>query len=149
MITVTITGNLADDPHTFHTSDGRAGCDLRLAVDLRPRGATGEGQFRTSPKEPHVRKTGLAGDARQDGPLGLRCRADGAAGVALGAADGPAGGDGVEPQRRGDLGDRDADLPARLARLGDPGLRGRAARGPGTACPSGRSRISRVPAPGR
>jgi hypothetical protein len=46
MITVTVTGNLADDPHTFRTSDGRAGCDLRLAIDLPPRGATGESQVR-------------------------------------------------------------------------------------------------------
>jgi hypothetical protein len=40
------------------------------------------------------------------------------AGVAVGTADGAAGGDGVEPQRRGDLGDGDADLPAGLAVLG-------------------------------
>jgi single-strand DNA-binding protein len=46
MITVTITGNLADDPHSFRTSDGRAGCDLRIAVDLPPRGATGDSQVR-------------------------------------------------------------------------------------------------------
>jgi single-stranded DNA-binding protein len=46
MITVTITGNLADDPHTFRTSDGRVGCDLRIAVDLPPRGATGDSQVR-------------------------------------------------------------------------------------------------------
>jgi single-stranded DNA-binding protein len=43
---ITVTGNLADDPHTFRTSDGRAGCDLRLAVDLPPRGATGGSQVR-------------------------------------------------------------------------------------------------------
>jgi single-stranded DNA-binding protein len=46
VITVTVTGNLADDPHTFRTSDGRAGCDMRLAVDLPPSGATGESQVR-------------------------------------------------------------------------------------------------------
>jgi single-stranded DNA-binding protein len=46
MITVTVTGNLADDPHAFRTSDGRVGCDLRLAVDLPPRSATGDSQVR-------------------------------------------------------------------------------------------------------
>jgi hypothetical protein len=52
MITVTVTGNPADDPHTFRTGDGRFGCDLRLAVDLPPRGATGDSQVRTPGSTP-------------------------------------------------------------------------------------------------
>ena len=39
MITVTITGNLTDDPRSFSTRDGQSGCELRVAVDL-PRGAS-------------------------------------------------------------------------------------------------------------
>jgi single-strand DNA-binding protein len=45
MITVTVTGNLVDDPRTFTTRDGQAGCELRMAVDLPPRG-TGDGPTR-------------------------------------------------------------------------------------------------------
>lgn len=40
MITVTVTGNLADDPRAFRLRDGTVGCDLRLAVDIPPRSAT-------------------------------------------------------------------------------------------------------------
>jgi single-stranded DNA-binding protein len=46
MITVTVTGNLADDPHPFRLRDGLAGCDLRLAVDIPPRSATDESPTR-------------------------------------------------------------------------------------------------------
>jgi hypothetical protein len=46
MITVTITGNLADDPRTFRVRDGQEGCDLRVAVDLPPRGADGDSPVR-------------------------------------------------------------------------------------------------------
>ncbi len=46
MITVTVTGNLADDPHPFRLRDGTAGCDLRLAVDIPPRSATDDSPVR-------------------------------------------------------------------------------------------------------
>lgn len=46
MITVTITGNLADDPRTFRVRDGQEGCDLRVAVDLPPRGAGADSPVR-------------------------------------------------------------------------------------------------------
>jgi Single-strand binding protein family len=46
MITVTITGNLTDDPRSFSTRDGQSGCELRVAVDLPPRGGSGEGLTR-------------------------------------------------------------------------------------------------------
>jgi single-strand DNA-binding protein len=42
MISVTVTGNLTDDPHTFTTRDTTTGCELRIAVDLPPRTATGD-----------------------------------------------------------------------------------------------------------
>jgi single-strand DNA-binding protein len=37
MITVTVTGNLTDDPHTFTTRDATTGCELRIAANLPPR----------------------------------------------------------------------------------------------------------------
>ena len=43
MITVTVTGNLTDDPHTFQTRDNTTGCELRVAVNLPSRTATGDG----------------------------------------------------------------------------------------------------------
>ena len=43
MITVTITGNLTDDPHTFQTRDNTAGCELRVAVNLPSRTGAGDG----------------------------------------------------------------------------------------------------------
>ena len=46
MITVTNTGNLTDDPRSFSTRDGQSGCELRVAVDLPPRGGSGEGPTR-------------------------------------------------------------------------------------------------------
>jgi single-stranded DNA-binding protein len=42
MISVTVTGNLTDDPHTFTTRDTSPGCELRIAVDLPPRTGTGD-----------------------------------------------------------------------------------------------------------
>jgi single-stranded DNA-binding protein len=41
MISVTVTGNLTDDPHTFTTRDNTAGCELRVAVNLPSRTGTG------------------------------------------------------------------------------------------------------------
>jgi single-strand DNA-binding protein len=41
MITVTVTGNLTDDPHTFQTRDSTTGCELRVAVNLPSRTGTG------------------------------------------------------------------------------------------------------------
>jgi single-strand DNA-binding protein len=46
MITVTITGNLVDDPRSFSTRDGQAGCELRVAVDLPSRTGSGDGPTR-------------------------------------------------------------------------------------------------------
>jgi single-strand DNA-binding protein len=46
MITVIVTGNLTDDPRSFSTRDGHAGCELRVAVDLPPRNGAGEGPTR-------------------------------------------------------------------------------------------------------
>ena len=46
MITVIVTGNLTDDPRSFSTRDGQAGCELRIAVDLPSRNGTGEGPTR-------------------------------------------------------------------------------------------------------
>ncbi|HEX9358492.1 MAG TPA: single-stranded DNA-binding protein [Streptosporangiaceae bacterium] len=43
MITVTVTGNLTDDPHTFQTRDNATGCELRVAVNLPSRIGTGDG----------------------------------------------------------------------------------------------------------
>ncbi len=43
MITVTVTGNLTDDPHTFQTRDTTAGTELRVAVNLPSRTGTGDG----------------------------------------------------------------------------------------------------------
>ena len=42
MISVTVTGNLTDDPHTFTTRDTTTGCELRIAVDLPPRTGAGD-----------------------------------------------------------------------------------------------------------
>jgi single-stranded DNA-binding protein len=42
MITVTVTGNLTDDAHTFQTRDNTTGCELRIAVNLPPRTGTGD-----------------------------------------------------------------------------------------------------------
>ena len=42
MITITATGNLTDDPHTFTTRDTTSGCELRIAVNLPPRTGTGD-----------------------------------------------------------------------------------------------------------
>jgi single-stranded DNA-binding protein len=42
MISVTVTGNLTDDPHTFTTRDTTTGCELRVAVDLPPRTSGGD-----------------------------------------------------------------------------------------------------------
>jgi hypothetical protein len=41
-ITVTITGRLGEDPRTFTTRDNTPGVELRLAVDLPPRGEGGK-----------------------------------------------------------------------------------------------------------
>ncbi len=38
-ITVTVTGRLGDDPRAFNTSDGTAGVELRLAIDLSRNGS--------------------------------------------------------------------------------------------------------------
>jgi single-stranded DNA-binding protein len=38
-ITITVTGRLGDDPRQFTTRDGTDGVELRLAVDLPPRGS--------------------------------------------------------------------------------------------------------------
>ena len=38
-ISVTVTGRLGDDPRTFTTRDGTDGVELRLALDLPPRGS--------------------------------------------------------------------------------------------------------------
>lgn len=46
MITVTITGNLTDDPRPFTTRDGQPGCELRIAVDLPARTSNGDGPTR-------------------------------------------------------------------------------------------------------
>lgn len=46
MITVTVTGNLVDDPRSFSTRDGQAGCELRVAVDLPALRSTGDGPTR-------------------------------------------------------------------------------------------------------
>jgi single-stranded DNA-binding protein len=46
MITVTVTGNLTDDPHTFTTRDNTTGCELRVAVNLPSRTGTGDGPTR-------------------------------------------------------------------------------------------------------
>ncbi len=43
MITVTVIGNLTDDPHTFTTGDGTAGTELRVVVNLPSRTGTGDG----------------------------------------------------------------------------------------------------------
>lgn len=40
-IAVTVTGTLGTDPRTFTLRDGTAGVELRLALDLPPRGETG------------------------------------------------------------------------------------------------------------
>ena len=42
-ISITVTGRLGDDPRTFTTRDGTDGVELRLAVDLPPRGGSGDG----------------------------------------------------------------------------------------------------------
>ena len=42
MITITVTGNLTDDPHTFTTRDNTTGCELRVAVNLPSRTGTGD-----------------------------------------------------------------------------------------------------------
>ncbi len=36
-------GRLGDDPRTFTTRDGTDGVELRLALDLPPRGGSGDG----------------------------------------------------------------------------------------------------------
>ena len=41
-ITVTITGRLGEDPRTFTTRDNTPGVELRVAVDLPPRGEGGK-----------------------------------------------------------------------------------------------------------
>ena len=46
MITITVTGNLTDDPHTFTTRDNTTGCELRIAVNLPSRAGTGDGPTR-------------------------------------------------------------------------------------------------------
>jgi single-strand DNA-binding protein len=46
MITVTVTGNLTDDPRSFSTRDGQPGCELRIAVDVPSRTGTGDGLTR-------------------------------------------------------------------------------------------------------
>jgi single-strand DNA-binding protein len=46
MITVTVTGNLVDNPRSFSTRDGQAGCELRVAVDLPPLRGSGDGPTR-------------------------------------------------------------------------------------------------------
>jgi single-strand DNA-binding protein len=46
MISITITGNLTDDPRVFTTRDGQPGCELRVAVDLPPRSGSGDGPTR-------------------------------------------------------------------------------------------------------
>lgn len=38
-IQITVTGRLGDDPRTFRTRDGSDGVELRLAIDIPPRGA--------------------------------------------------------------------------------------------------------------
>lgn len=38
-IHVTVTGRLGDDPRTFRTRDGSDGVELRLAIEIPPRGA--------------------------------------------------------------------------------------------------------------
>jgi single-stranded DNA-binding protein len=38
-ISITVTGRLGDDPRTFTTRDGTDGVELRLALDLPPRGS--------------------------------------------------------------------------------------------------------------
>src|ERR1022692_1998256 len=40
-ISVTVTGRLGDDPHTFTTRDGTDGVELRLALDIPARGSGG------------------------------------------------------------------------------------------------------------
>jgi single-stranded DNA-binding protein len=40
-IAVTVTGTLGTDPRSFTLRDGTAGVELRLALDLPPRGETG------------------------------------------------------------------------------------------------------------
>lgn len=37
-IQITVTGRLGDDPRTFHTRDGSDGVELRLAIEIPPRG---------------------------------------------------------------------------------------------------------------
>jgi single-stranded DNA-binding protein len=41
-ITVTVTGRLGEDPRTFTTRDNTPGVELRLALDLPPRGENGK-----------------------------------------------------------------------------------------------------------
>ena len=48
MITVTVTGNLTDDAHTFQTRDTTTGCELRIAVNLPPRTGGGDPITRSS-----------------------------------------------------------------------------------------------------
>lgn len=40
-IQITVTGRLGDDPRTFRTNDGTDGVELRLAVEVPTRGASG------------------------------------------------------------------------------------------------------------
>ena len=46
MISVTVTGNLTDDPYTFQGRDNTTGCELRVAVNLHSRTGTGDGPTR-------------------------------------------------------------------------------------------------------